>query len=272
MERTYLAFIHKDPDSSFGVTFPDFLGCTSGGDTFEEAREMAREALALCLEGRAADGERIPPPCSPDAALAHEDAGYAIALIVVEALPERTEEEAQAELETFLASDEYQELYGQLITEEERRAWYEEPSIPETVNAGIGLKPVPDTGAGRTYAALAIQNLDGGFTVIFPDLPGCAAAGSTLEEACEMARETLALHLEGMAEDDEAIPPPSSANDAFAHPAAADAIALIVVEALPERAPEEAQAAYGSFVAPGCGQEFMRETAPNSESATAHSA
>ena len=62
MERTYLALIHKDPGSSFGVTFPDFLGCTSGGDTFEEAREMAREALALCLEGMAADGKRIPPP------------------------------------------------------------------------------------------------------------------------------------------------------------------------------------------------------------------
>ena len=54
-----------------------------------------------------------------------------------------------------------------------------------------------------------------------------------------MAREVLMLHLEGVTEGDEDIPPPSCANDVLAHPEAADAIALIVVEALPERTPEE---------------------------------
>ena len=243
MERTYLAFIHKDPDSSFGVTFPDFLGCTSGGDTFEEAREMAREALALHLEGMAADGEHIPLPCSPDAALAHEDAGYAIALIVVEALPERTEEEARAEFEAFLASDEYQEIYGHPLTEDELDDLpdYEEP-ISEALAHGIGLRPVTGAGGKRIYAALVRRDAYGIFDVSFPDFPDCTADGSVLEEACKTARQALACHLENMAADGASIPKPSSASNLLAHPDAADAVALIVVEALPE----EAQATFKS--------------------------
>ena len=235
MERTYLAFIHKDPDSSFGVTFPDFLGCTSGGDTFEEAREMAREALALHLEGMSADGERIPPPCSPDSALAHEDAGHAIALITVEALPERTEEEAQAELEAFLASDEYHEIYGHPLTEDELDDLpdYEEP-ISEALAYGIGLRPVTGPGAKGIYAALVRRDAYGIFHVNFPDFPGCTADGSVLEEACKTARPALACHLENMAAYGASIPKPSSASDVLAHPDAVDAVALIVVEALPE--------------------------------------
>ena len=73
---------------------------------------MAREVLALHPEGTA-DGGHMPPPSSADAALSHSDAADAIALIVVEALPQRTEEEAtQAAMEAFKASPEYAELYG----------------------------------------------------------------------------------------------------------------------------------------------------------------
>ncbi len=242
MDRTYLAFIHKDPDSSFGVTFPDFPGCTSGGDTFEDARKMACEALALHLEGIAADEEQIPLPCSPDAALAHEDAGYATALIVVEALPERTEEEAQAEFEAFLASDEYQEIYGTPLTEEELHNLYESPEDPP--QSSISLKPVPDTGAARTYAALVRQNSDDGFIASFPDLPGCTAAGGALEEACEVAREALAVHLEGLAARGDPVAVPSPANVIWDHVNAADAVALIVVEAVSERTDEKRRSAF----------------------------
>ncbi|MCY3693529.1 MAG: type II toxin-antitoxin system HicB family antitoxin [Chloroflexota bacterium] len=237
MERTYLALIHKDPGSSFGVTFPDFPGCTSGGDTFEEAREMAREALALCLEGMAADGVHIPPPCPPDAALASEDADYAIALIVVEALPERTEEEAQAELEAFLASDEYREIYGDPLTEDELNdlPYYEDSFESEAVKAGIALRPVAGADADHIYAALVRQDAAGEFSVGFPDLPGCVAYGNTLEQTCKAARPALARHLANLATNGASIPNPSSASDVLAHPDAADTVALIVVEALTER-------------------------------------
>ena len=43
---TYIALLRKDPDSDFGVDFPDFPGCITAGSTLEETRAMAREALA----------------------------------------------------------------------------------------------------------------------------------------------------------------------------------------------------------------------------------
>ena len=49
MARTYTGLIHKDPDSDYGVSFPDLPGCITAGRTVEEAREMAAEALALHL-------------------------------------------------------------------------------------------------------------------------------------------------------------------------------------------------------------------------------
>ena len=246
MERTYIALVHKDPDSDYGVSFPDLPGCITVGSTPEEARAMAREALALQLEGLAADGDEIPPPCSADAALRHEDAFDAIALIVVEALSERTEEEAQAELAAFLASDEYRELYGSPLTEDELNdlPYYEEPLVSETVKAGIGLRPVIGSGTERTYAAVVRQSAGGDFGVCFPDLPGCAAIGNTLEDACKSARPALALHLARMAADGEEIPAASCASDALTHPDAADAIALIVVEALPQEAEEASSEIY----------------------------
>jgi predicted RNase H-like HicB family nuclease len=37
----YIALIHKDHDTSYGVSFPDVPGCVSAGDTFEEAVDNA---------------------------------------------------------------------------------------------------------------------------------------------------------------------------------------------------------------------------------------
>ncbi len=67
--RTYLAFLHKDPESDFTVTFPDFPGCITAGSTLDEARAMAQEALPFHIEGLLEDGEILPDPKSLDAAL-----------------------------------------------------------------------------------------------------------------------------------------------------------------------------------------------------------
>lgn len=48
-----------------------------------------------------------------------------------------------------------------------------------------------------------------GYTVTFPDLPGCITEGDTLEEALYMAKEALELHLYGMEEDNDLIPEPT---------------------------------------------------------------
>src|SRR5437016_14653213 len=62
--RHYIALIHKDADSDYGVSFPDLPGVISAGSTLDEARSMATEALAFHLEGLAEDGEAVPEPSS----------------------------------------------------------------------------------------------------------------------------------------------------------------------------------------------------------------
>lgn len=82
--RTYIAILHKDKNSDFGVSFPDFPGCISAGSTLEEAKDMAREALPFHIDGMQADGETIPEPMSLDEALQYEFAQDAQAFFLVE--------------------------------------------------------------------------------------------------------------------------------------------------------------------------------------------
>lgn len=51
---------------------------------------------------------------------------------------------------------------------------------------------------------------EGGYSVYFPDLPGCASCGDTLSEAQKNAQDALALHLYGMEKDGDPIPAPSA--------------------------------------------------------------
>jgi predicted RNase H-like HicB family nuclease len=62
----YVALIHKDADSDYGVSFPDLPGCVSAGSTLDEAIAMAKEALALHIEGLLEDNESIPAPTAAD--------------------------------------------------------------------------------------------------------------------------------------------------------------------------------------------------------------
>jgi predicted RNase H-like HicB family nuclease len=62
--RSYIGLIHKDPDSDFGVSFPDLPGVITAGITLDDARAMAQEALALHIGGLAEDGEAIPEASS----------------------------------------------------------------------------------------------------------------------------------------------------------------------------------------------------------------
>ena len=62
----YIAYLHKDRKSDFGVSFPDFPGCVTAGRTLEEARRLAPEALRLHMKGMIEDGEPIPEPSTLD--------------------------------------------------------------------------------------------------------------------------------------------------------------------------------------------------------------
>jgi len=62
----YIAYLHKDRGSDYGVSFPDFPGCVTAGKTLDEARRLAQEALALHVRGMLEDGETIPEPSTLD--------------------------------------------------------------------------------------------------------------------------------------------------------------------------------------------------------------
>ena len=59
--------------------------------------------------------------------------------------------------------------------------------------------------------AVVIERADSNYSAYVPDLPGCVATGSTIEEAEGEIREAIKFHIEGMKEDGLPIPTPSSA-------------------------------------------------------------
>lgn len=80
--RQYIALIHKDAKSDFGVSFPDFPGCITAGRTLDEVRDMAPEALALHIAGMEADGEAIPEPSSLESVMAMLENRDGVAILV----------------------------------------------------------------------------------------------------------------------------------------------------------------------------------------------
>ena len=50
--QNFIAVIHKDKDSAYGVHFPDVEGCFSAGDTLDEAVSNAAEALRFYFENQ----------------------------------------------------------------------------------------------------------------------------------------------------------------------------------------------------------------------------
>ena len=48
--KTFIALVHKEADSAWGVSFPDLPGCFSAADTLEDVLPNACEALELWFE------------------------------------------------------------------------------------------------------------------------------------------------------------------------------------------------------------------------------
>ena len=86
----YIAYLHKDAKSDYGVSFPDFPGCITAGSTLEEARRMAVEALSLHIAGMQEDGEEIPEPSTLDDLQGDPAMKGAVAFLVDVKEPERT--------------------------------------------------------------------------------------------------------------------------------------------------------------------------------------
>jgi predicted RNase H-like HicB family nuclease len=80
----------------------------------------------------------------------------------------------------------------------------------------------------RNYIGLIHKDAGSDFGVSFPDFPGVVTAGTTLDDARAMAEEALALHVEGLIEDGEAIPEPSTLEDIMSDPDNRSGVAVLV--------------------------------------------
>lgn len=61
----YPAVFHEAEEGGFWITFPDFQGCFSQGETMEEAYEMAIDALGLYISDMEKEKMVLPNPTKP---------------------------------------------------------------------------------------------------------------------------------------------------------------------------------------------------------------
>jgi predicted RNase H-like HicB family nuclease len=80
------------------------------------------------------------------------------------------------------------------------------------------------------YPAI-VERAGAGYSVFFPDLPGCTSAGDSVNEALVNAEEALAGHLAVSAEHGDAIPDPSELDQISAVDPEVDEVARAIVRA-----------------------------------------
>jgi predicted RNase H-like HicB family nuclease len=59
--KRYAVVIEKT-ENGYGAFVPDLPGCIAAGDTYEETRQLIREAIPFHIEGLHENGETIPEP------------------------------------------------------------------------------------------------------------------------------------------------------------------------------------------------------------------
>jgi predicted RNase H-like HicB family nuclease len=55
-----------------------------------------------------------------------------------------------------------------------------------------------------------VEQGDTSFGAWVPDLPGCVAVGETRDEAIDLIREAIEMHIDSLRENGEPVPPPHS--------------------------------------------------------------
>lgn len=58
--------------------------------------------------------------------------------------------------------------------------------------------------------AVVVEKAQSNYSAYVPDLPGCVATGSTVEEVEKEIMEAIKFHIEEMRQDGESVPEPSS--------------------------------------------------------------
>jgi predicted RNase H-like HicB family nuclease len=78
------------------------------------------------------------------------------------------------------------------------------------------------------YIGLIHKDAKSDYGVSFPDFPGVMTAGKDLDDARALAEEALSFHIDGLMEDDEAIPEASSLEEVMSDPGNKDGVAILV--------------------------------------------
>jgi predicted RNase H-like HicB family nuclease len=60
--KYYLGIVEKDPDSAFGMWFPDMPGCFPAADEFDDLPRVAAELLRQHVEALESNGRDVPEP------------------------------------------------------------------------------------------------------------------------------------------------------------------------------------------------------------------
>ena len=86
---------------------------------------------------------------------------------------------------------------------------------PKQARPDRSLAQYPETGrAERTAKLMAyvvvIEKAPENYGAYVPDLPGCVSVGDTFAEMLSMIEEAIEFHLDGIREDGEPIPPPTT--------------------------------------------------------------
>ncbi|BBO87031.1 type II toxin-antitoxin system HicB family antitoxin [Desulfosarcina ovata] len=81
----YIAVVHKNSSSDYGVSFPDFPGCITGDKSIDTVKDLSSEALSGHIQTMREFGEKIPNPTKLDDIVADQDYSDAIAFFVVSA-------------------------------------------------------------------------------------------------------------------------------------------------------------------------------------------
>jgi predicted RNase H-like HicB family nuclease len=88
----------------------------------------------------------------------------------------------------------------------------------------------------EVFYPAVLEKGEDGYGLFFPDLSGCVSAGATADEAARGGAEALALHLEGMIEDGEDLPPASALDELTIDDDIEEVARMLVGATLPSRA------------------------------------
>lgn len=61
--------------------------------------------------------------------------------------------------------------------------------------------------------AVVIEKANGNYSAYVPDLPGCVATGATVKDVENEIRAAIRFHIDGLKEDGQPVPQPTSIAD-----------------------------------------------------------